>query len=181
MNSTMKTTLLCLLAATIALPAADSPEPKTAKAERKAGAGRAAAVPDIEGVAKEDMAKFRAAFAKAQQDEAVKTARAKLLEKRKSMEFATAAEKKDARAELEALAEDVRKANRAAIAKVEPGLSGETIEKITDGLEEKLKEKAKEAGAGKKGAEAKAPAKPFPFGDKAKTEEKKPETAPAAK
>ena len=46
---------------------------------------------------------------------------------------------------------------------------------------ELAKEKAKEAGAGKKGADAKTPAKPFPFGDKAKTEEKKPEAAPAAK
>ena len=92
-----------------------------------------------------------------------------------------AAEKKDARAELEALADDVRKALRAAIAKAEPSLSTETIEKITDAMEDKLKEKAKEAGAGKKGADAKTPAKPFPFGDKAKTEEKKPEAAPAAK
>jgi len=48
-------------------------------------------------------------------------------------------------------------------------------------MEDKLKEKAKEAGAGKKGADAKTPAKPFPFGDKAKTEEKKPAAAPAAK
>jgi hypothetical protein len=177
----MKTTLLFLLAATVALPAADGVDPKPAKAERKAGPGRAAVIPDIDGVAKEDMAKFRAAFAKAQQDEAVKAAREKLLEKRKSMEFATAAEKKDARAELEALAEDVRKANRAAIAKADASLAKETIEKITDALEDKLKERAKEAGAGKKGADAKTPAKPFPFGDKAKTEEKKPEAAPVGK
>ena len=138
-------------------------------------------MPDINGVAKEDMAKFRAAFAKVQSDEAVKAAREKQLEKRKSMEFATAAEKKDSRAELEALADDVRKALRAAIAKAEPSLSKETIEKITDAMEDKLKEKAKEAGAGKKGADAKTPAKPFPFGDKAKTEEKKPEATPIAK
>ncbi len=174
----MKATLLFLLAATVALPAADSPEAKPGK---PAKAGRAALVPDIDGVAKEDMAKFRAAFAKAQSDEAVKAAREKQQEKRKSMEFATAAEKKDSRAELEALADDVRKALRAAIAKAEPSLSKDTIEKITDALEDKLKEKAKEAGAGKKGADAKAPAKPFPFGDKAKTEEKKPEAAPAGK
>ena len=174
----MKHALLLLLTATVALPAADSAETKSAK---PAKAGRAALVPDIDGVAKEDMAKFRAAFVKAQQDEAVKSAREKQLEKRKSMEFATAAEKKDARPELEALAEEGRKALRAAIAKADPSLSKETIEKITDGLEDKLKEKAKEAGAGKKGADAKTPAKPFPFGDKAKTEEKKPEAAPAAK
>ena len=79
------------------------------------------------------------------------------------------------------VADDVRKALRAAIAKAEPSLSKETIEKITDAMEDKLKEKAKEAGAGKKGADAKTPAKPFPFGDKTKTEEKKPEAAPAAK
>jgi hypothetical protein len=36
-------------------------------------------------------------------------------------------------------------------------------------------------GSGKKGADAKTPAKPFPFGDKAKTEEKKPEATPIAK
>ena len=177
----MKTTLLFLLAATVALPAADGADAKTTKAERKAAGGRATAVPDIDGVAKEDMAKFRAAFVKAQQDEAVKAAREKLLEKRKSMEFATAAEKKDARSEMEALAEDVRKANRAAIAKADASLAKETIEKISEAIEDKLKERAKEAGAGKKGADAKTPAKPFPFGDKAKTEEKKPEAAPAAK
>ena len=177
----MKTTLLFLLAATVALPAADGADAKATKAERKAAGGRATAVPDIDGVAKEDMAKFRAAFVKAQQDEAVKAAREKLLEKRKSMEFATAAEKKDARSEMEALAEDVRKANRAAIAKADASLAKETIEKISEAIEDKLKERAKEAGAGKKGADAKTPAKPFPFGDKAKTEEKKPEAAPAAK
>jgi hypothetical protein len=177
----MKTTLLFLLAATIALPAADGADAKTAKAERKAAGGRATAIPDIDGISKEDMAKFRAAFGKAQQDEAVKAAREKLLDKRKSMEFATAAEKKDARAEIEALAEDVRKATRAAIARADASLAKETIERITDAIEDKLKEKAKEAGAGKKGADAKTPAKPFPFGDKAKTEEKKPEAAPAAK
>jgi len=177
----MKTTLLFLLAATVALPAADGADTKTTKAERKAAGGRATTVPDIDGVSKEDMTKFRAAFIKAQQDEAVKAAREKLAAKRKSMEFATAAEKKDSRTELEALAEDVRKANRAAIAKADASLSTETIEKITDGIEDKLKERAKEAGAGKKGADAKTPAKPFPFGDKAKTEEKKPEAAPAAK
>ena len=56
----MKTTLLFLLAATVALPAADGADPKTTKAERKAGAGRATVVPDVDGVAKEDLAKFRA-------------------------------------------------------------------------------------------------------------------------
>jgi hypothetical protein len=176
----MKASLLFLLAATIALPAADGVDPKATKAERKAGAGRATAVPDVDGISKEDMAKFRAAFAKAQQDDTVKAAREKLLEKRKSMEFATAAEKKDARSELEALAEDVRKATRAAIAKADASLAKETIEKVTDAIEDKLKEKAKEA-AGKKGAEPKAPAKPFPFGDKGKADEKKPEAAPAGK
>ena len=114
-------------------------------------------------------AKFRAAFAKAQQDEDVKAAREKLLEKRKSMEFATAAEKKDARADFETLSEGVRKALRAAIAKADGSLSKEVIEKATDALEDKLKEKAKEAAASKKGAETKGAAKPG---------EKKPE-APA--
>lgn len=160
----MKNTLLFLLVATLALPAADSTDSKPGKSAK---AGRAALVPDIDGIAKEDMAKFRAAFAKAQQDEDVKAAREKLLEKRKSMEFATAAEKKDARADFETLSEEVRKALRAAIAKADGSLSKEVIEKATDALEDKLKEKAKEAAASKKGAEAKAAAK---SGDK------KPET-----
>ena len=162
----MNNILLFLLAATVALPAADSAETKPGKVAK---AGRAALVPDLDGISKEDMAKFRAAFAKAQLDEAVKAAREKVNEKRKSMEFATAAEKKDARADFETLSEEVRKALRAAIAKADGSLSKEVIEKATDALEDKLKEKAKEAAASKKGAETKGAAKPG---------EKKPE-APA--
>ncbi|GDY18549.1 hypothetical protein LBMAG55_18720 [Verrucomicrobiota bacterium] len=178
----MKTFPFFLLAATLSLGAADAPETKT-KADRKAAnAGRSLTnLPEVEGVSKEDLAKFRVALAMAQQDDGVKAAREKQLEKRKGLEFASAAEKKDARNDLEALAEEIRKATLTAIGKADPTLSKETVEKISDAIEDHRQQSIKQAAGSKKGGDAKTPAKPFPLGDKAKTEEKKPEAAPAAK
>jgi hypothetical protein len=117
---------------------------------------------DVEGVSAEDMRKFRAAAAVAQKDPAVRELKAKQLELRKQAEFASADEKKGMRAEFEALAADLRKANLSAVAQAAPTLSKETLEKIMDAIEERAKAAAKKAPA----KAGKTPLKPFPFADK---------------
>ena len=70
--------------------------------------------------------------------------------------------------------DEVRKALQVAIAKNDPSLKKDTIEKIGDAIEDNLKAKAKEMNAK---TTAKTPTKPFPFGDKPKTDDAKPATA----
>mgnify|MGYP000235529369 CR=1 FL=1 len=103
----MKTAFLFLLAATLALPAADSPETKPGKPGK---AGRAALVPDINGVAKEDMAKFRVAAMKSFRDPEVVAAREKLKTMGANTQFLSGKEKADMKEDFEAVAAKVRDA-----------------------------------------------------------------------
>lgn len=137
----------------------DTPETKPEEAKP---INPAQLLADVEGVSAEDMKKFRVAAVVAQKDPAVREAKAKQLELRKQAEFASADEKKGLRADFEALAADLRKANLAAVSKAAPSLSKETLEKIMETIEERAKAAAKKAPS----KATKTPLKPFPFGDK---------------
>jgi len=144
----------------------DTPETKpdapAAKPEEAKPITPAQLLADVEGVSAEDMKKFRLAAVVAQKDPAVREAKAKQLELRKQAEFASADEKKGLRADFEALAADLRKANLAAVSKAAPSLSKETLEKIMETIEERAKAAAKKAPS----KATKTPLKPFPFGEK---------------
>jgi hypothetical protein len=117
---------------------------------------------DVEGVSAEDMKKFRAAAIVAQKDPTVKELKAKQAELRKQAEFASADEKRSLRGEFEGLANDLRKANLAAVSKAAPSLSKETLETIMTAIEDRAKAAAKKAPS----KAAKTPLKPFPFAEK---------------
>ena len=117
---------------------------------------------DVEGVSAEDMKKFRSAALIAQKDPTVKELKAKQNELRKQAEFASPDEKKNMRNDFEVLMADMRKANLDAVSKAAPSLAKETLEKIMEAVEERLKAAAKK-GPGKA---TKTPLKPFPFGEK---------------
>jgi hypothetical protein len=169
----MKSPLLCLLLAAGSLLAAEPAAPAKAGAARTP-AGRAMLeklIPDVEGVSKEQMAKFRAASPQAQQDPAVLEAKAKLTELRQRAEFAGQEEKKELRGEFEGAAQLNRDALKAAYAKADPTLAKETIEKVIEAFEDKARARLKEAAA-KEAKTAATPAKPFPFAeDKSKPAE----------
>jgi len=176
----MKSPLLSLLLAAASVFAAETANPSAKAATARTPAGRAALerlIPDVEGVSKEEMAKFRAASPQAQQDPAVVEAKAKMAELRKRAEFAGQEEKRELRGEFEGLAQLNRDALKAAYAKADPTLSKETIEKVIDAFEDKARARLKEA-ATKEAKAAATPAKPFPLGDDAK---KADATTPSAK
>ena len=120
------------------------PEGKKDKAGANANQAKAM-LADVDGVSKEDMAKFRAAAAKVRQDPAVVAARAAISELKKRNEYASADEKKDMRNEFEATLGDLRKANIAAFTQHAPTLSKDTIETILDAIEARLKTGAQKA------------------------------------
>lgn len=139
------------------------PESEAAKPEEAKPMTPADLLADVEGVSPEDMKKFRGAAFIAQKDPKVKELKAKQNEMRKQAEFASDDEKRGMRGEFEALTEEMRKANLAAVAKAAPTLAKETLEKIFEAVEAR----AKAAYSKKNSAKAtKTPLKPFPFGDK---------------
>jgi hypothetical protein len=141
----------------------DAPaEAPVAKAEEAKPATPVPLLADVEGVSAEDMKKFRAAAILAQKDPTVKELKAKQAEMRKQAEFASPDEKKNMRNDFEVLMADLRKATLAAVSKAAPSLAKETLEKIMEAVEERLKAAAKK-GPGKA---TKTPLKPFPFGEK---------------
>jgi len=152
------------------LVSAHAADTSDAPAKKRPGLNAVPQIPEVDGVTKEEIEKFKAAYLKSNTDENVKAARAKLQDFRSRMQYASADEKKDLRTEGQGLAEELRKALRAAIAKNDSTLKKDTIDKIADAIEDNLKAKAKE-NAPK--AAAKMPTKPFPFGDKAKTDDSK--------
>jgi hypothetical protein len=125
-------------------------------------------IPDVDGVSKEQMMKFRAASPRAQQDPAVVAAKAKLAELRQRAEFAGAEEKREMRGEFEGVTQLNRDALMTAYAKADPTLAKETIAKVIEAFEDKARARMKETMA-KEAKTAATPAKPFPFGDEAKT------------
>ena len=168
----MKTFSLALLWVAATAIAADAPKTEATRTPA-ARAMLEKLIPDVEGVSKEEMAKFRAASPKAQQDPAVVAAKAKMAELRQQAEFAGAEERREMRGQFEGLADLNRSALRAAYAKVDPTLSKETIDKVIEAFEDKARARLKEAAA-KEAKAAATPAKPFPLGDDAKKTETKP-------
>ena len=168
----MKTFSLALLWVAATALAADAPKTETTRTPA-ARAMLEKLIPDVEGVTKEEMAKFRAASPKAQQDPAVVAAKAKMAELRQQAEFAGAEERREMRGQFEGLADLNRSALRAAYAKVDPTLSKETIDKVIEAFEDKARARLKEAAA-KEAKAAATPAKPFPLGDDAKKTEPNP-------
>jgi hypothetical protein len=163
----MKTPFLALTLVAGSLIAAEPATPTGKAAAARTPAGRAMLerlIPDVDGVSKEEMAKFRAASPQAQQDPAVVEAKAKLAELRKRAEFAGPEEKREMRGEFEGAAQLNRDALKAAYAKADPTLAKETIEKVIEAFEDKARARLKEAAA-KEAKTAATPTKPFPFGD----------------
>ena len=114
------------------------PEGKKDKATANANQAKAM-LADVDGVSKEDMAKFRAAAAKVRQDPAVVAAMASISELKKRNEYASADEKKGMRNEFEAALGDLRKAHLAAFLQAAPTLSKDTLETILDAMEARRK------------------------------------------
>jgi hypothetical protein len=141
----------------------DAPaEAPAAKATEEKPVTPAQLLADVEGVSAEDMKKFRAAAIIAQKDPTVKELKAKQNEMRKEAEFASPDEKKNMRNDFEVLMADLRKATLAAVGKAAPSLAKETLEKIMEAIEDRMK-----AAAAKKAPKStKTPLKPFPFGEK---------------
>jgi hypothetical protein len=141
----------------------DAPaEAPVAKATEEKPVTPAQLLADVEGVSAEDMKKFRAAALIAQKDPTVKELKAKQNELRKQAEFASPDEKKNMRNDFEVLMADLRKATLAAVGKAAPSLAKETLEKIMEAIEDRMK-----AAAAKKAPKStKTPLKPFPFGEK---------------
>ena len=139
------------------------PENEVTKVEEAKPMTPADLLADVEGVSPEDMKKFRVAAFIAQKDPKVKELKAKQNEMRKQAEFASDDEKRGMRGEFEALTEEMRKANLAAVTKAAPTLPKETLEKIMETVEDR----AKAAYSKKNSAKAtKTPLKPFPFAEK---------------
>ena len=159
---------LCLLAATSLTFAADAAkpaataatEPATKATRRPATPGiaqRQAIVPDeVDGVAKEELAKIKVAALKAFQDESVKAARERMTEIRGRLEFASGAERKDLAADARRAVDEMRSALLTTICKNDPTIKMESLEKVMDAMDDK-RTKVMDNAKKKKSAE-KAPA-----------------------
>jgi hypothetical protein len=102
-------------------------------------------MPEVEGVSREDLLKFRRAAAKTATDPEIQAARAKIQEIRKQAEFASDDEKKSMRSELEAIVDKLVELTRGAIAKADPSLSKETISKVSEAFEKQQRSRAQDA------------------------------------
>jgi predicted HicB family RNase H-like nuclease len=139
--------LLALILAAAALTAADTAAP-TAPAATTAKPAADAAVPgmpEVEGVSREDLLKFRRAAAKTAANPEIKAAREKIQELRKQAEFASDDEKKSLRSEVETTVDKLVELTRAAIAQADPSLSKETIVKVSEAFEKQQRARAQEA------------------------------------
>ena len=153
-------TLALTLGLTSALRSAEKApaEKPAAKAAVQSGPEKTGMIPEqIEGVTPEELGKFKVAIRAAWNDEKAKAARERLAELRKQADYSSDDDKKKMRPDFESAVEELRVASRDAIAKADPSLNLETIEKIQDTIRDRIKKRAAEnAKAGKTGA---APAK----------------------
>ena len=136
---------LALFLAATALTAADSPAPTTPSTAKPATTASVPGMPEVEGVSREDLLKFRRAAAKTATDPEIQAARDKIQEIRKQAEFASDDEKKSMRSELEAIVDKLVQLTRAAIAKEDPSLSKETISKVSDAFEKQQRSRSQDA------------------------------------
>ena len=141
----MSRPFLALFLAATALTAADSPAPTTPSTAKPATTASVPGMPEVEGVSREDLLKFRRAAAKTATDPEIQAARDKIQEIRKQAEFASDDEKKSMRSELEAIVDKLVQLTRAAIAKEDPSLSKETISKVSDAFEKQQRSRSQDA------------------------------------
>lgn len=172
-----------LLMATAALTAADTPAPAPTTTKPAATAS-VPGLPEVEGVSREELLKFRRAAAKTAADPEIQAAREKIQEIRKQAEFASDDDKKSMRSELEATVDKLVELTRTAIAKADPSLSKETIVKVSAAFEKQQRTRAQEANKKAIAGTGKA----FPGGTDAKPAVRDPQadkktlpTAPAAR
>ena len=147
---------LALFLAATALTAADSPAPTTPSTAKPATTASVPGMPEVEGVSREDLLKFRRAAAKTATDPEIQAARDKIQEIRKQAEFASDDEKKSMRSELEAIGDKLVQLTRAAIAKEDPSLSKETISKVSDAFEKQQRSRFQDANKKAQTANGKA-------------------------
>ncbi len=147
---------LTLFLAATALTAADSPAPTTPSTAKPATTASVPGMPEVEGVSREDLLKFRRAAAKTATDPEIQAARDKIQEIRKQAEFASDDEKKSMRSELEAIGDKLVQLTRAAIAKEDPSLSKETISKVSDAFEKQQRSRFQDANKKAQTANGKA-------------------------
>ena len=147
---------LALFLAATALTAADSPAPTTPSTAKPATTASVPGMPEVEGVSREDLLKFRRAAAKTATDPEIQAARDKIQEIRKQAEFASDDEKKSMRSELEAIVDKLVQLTRAAIAKEDPSLSKETISKVSDAFEKQQRSRFQDANKKAQTANGKA-------------------------
>lgn len=141
----MSRPFLTIFLAATALTAADSPAPTTPSTAKPATTASAPGMPEVEGVSREDLLKFRRAAAKTAADPEIQAARDKIQEIRKQAEFASDDEKKSMRSELEAVVDKLVQLTRGAIAKADPSLSKETISKVSDAFEKQQRSRSQDA------------------------------------
>lgn len=144
---------LTLFLATAALTAADAPAPTTPSTANTASVP---GMPEVEGVSREDLLKFRRAAAKTATDPEIQAARDKIQEIRKQAEFASDDEKKSMRSELEAIVDKLVELTRGAIAKADPSLSKETISKVSEAYEKQQRSRFQDANKKAQTANGKA-------------------------
>lgn len=160
----MYSPFLALFLAATALTAADAPAPTTPSKAKPAANVSVPSLPEVEGVSREDLLKFRRAAAKTAADPEILAAREKIQEIRKQAEFASDDEKKSMRSEVEAIVDKLVQLTRAAIAKADPSLSKETISKVSDAYEKQQRSRFQDANKKAMAGNGKA----FPSADAAK-------------
>lgn len=138
----MKPALFLLIAASLtfaadaAKPTATEPTAKGTKRAASVDQRQAAVVPDeVDGVAKEELAKIKVAALKAFQDESVKAARERMADTRGRMEFASGAEKKSIVADARRAVDEVRSALMTAISTNDPSIKMMSLEKVMDAMD----------------------------------------------
>jgi len=126
-------------------PAAPAPEaPKGEAAKGQFGGrfkGGQGLLPDVEGVAPEVMAKFRAASMKAFQDESVREIFTKMSDLRKRLEYASENERRDAAQDFQALFGDLREAQKKAVMAADGSLEAKDVDTILDAQAERFRER----------------------------------------
>lgn len=141
----MSRPFFAFLMASAALSAADAPAPTAPTNAKPAASASVPGLPEVEGVSREELLKFRRAAAKTAADPEIQAAREKIQEIRKQAEFASDDDKKSMRSELEATVDKLVELTRTAIAKADPSLSKETIIKVSEAFEKQQRSRVQEA------------------------------------
>jgi hypothetical protein len=166
----MSRPFFALFLAATALTAADTPAPATTGAKPAASAS-VPGLPEVEGVSREELLKFRRAAAQTAGDPEIQAAREKIQEIRKQLEFASDDERKSMRSEAEEAISRLVELTRATIAKADPSLSKESIKQISAAFEKQQRTRAQEANRKAVADNGKA----FPAGTDTKPEARDPQ------